>query len=279
MKTDMVTEIVAICTTLRRQGNTNVNTRDSLASVFECEPNAPTFFHILAALIAQFDMLRSQISDCKQLSEDLKKDAVRELDAIAVFLHPERLIRPWSEVLQSAFHQQHFGFRYLQPAIAREFPINSLSTEDVDDLLSKTSAAISEIVGEDAPPIVARTLSNALAAVAEVLKHFRFYGTSVLEEKMATVYMQASALDAGSAGEGAKSIARKAFKVIGLIALALINSDEAIHAVEDWGDRSNAAIHFLASHGSSEIKLLSAPEAIRPEEPRLDVPESERPCE
>jgi hypothetical protein len=263
MQTDMISEVLSAVELFRGGGQGNQSTRDFVAGVFGCDARHPTFFYQVAALLGQFDFLETQITRSTHLTEHEKAMAVGHVRSLSNFLQPERLVRSWQESREQMFQPHNFGIQLMRHTLASEFPMQSLSKEDVEALLPKIKEAISDIVRSGAPVVVVQALTNAMEAVLRVLEHFRFYGAQVLTEKVIVAFATAE-----SCGRSLEEPTRRAAHVskAGLAAIALtllIQSNEAIHAMQDWSERGQAAIEHVAAY--AQTPLLPAPVRPSPE--------------
>jgi len=216
--------------------------------------------------MGQFSELESQISRSTHFTESERHKAIRQIRNVSAFLQPERMIRPWPEVISNCFKAEKFGFEFMRASIALEFPINSLAPKDIETLIQKITEAISDItVKSGAPPIVVATLTNALNAVLQILRHFKFYGAEALQKELAYAFTTASALERPEASEETRQSAHTSIVTVAAVAIAILTgSNNLIHAVEDWSQRGSAVVEYIASH--SPQLLLPAPEAILPKE-------------
>jgi hypothetical protein len=280
MHTDMVSEVLAICLLFRRIGAQNKGSAEIVGQVFECQPNVPMFFHLVAGVISQFELLRKQILESKRFSEEEQKSAILQLDAISRFLQPHRLVRPWPEVLADSFKEENFAFRFMRSPIAQDFPMRSLSPEEVEELIPKLRDAIAEIKrGGDVPEIVVQILTGALGTIEHILTHFRFYGVETLEEKIAAAFTVAKSVERRAIDHPTRRAFARTLLALAVVSDALVRSNDVVHAVEDWEVRGDSVLKYVSTEGNKSLLQLPKPDEPQAgsieEPPRNDGVEEE----
>ncbi len=261
MQTDMMSEILAVCDEFRRIGQPNKSTREIVAAVFQCNPNSPTFFYLIAALMGQFDLLEKQISRSAHVNDSEKNQALAQIRGLSSFLQVDRLVRPWPDSHQYAFKQENFGIQFLRPILAAEFPMQSLSPAEIAETKPKIVDAIKSVNRSGAPTFVLQALVNCMEAVLNVMDHFRFYGTTTLMDKLVVAFATADTFDTPSRDERTRNAASHSKAGLAAVALALlIQGNDAIHAVEDWSERGLTIIEHIASHAPRP--MLPPPEGM-----------------